>query len=47
VAYFEINEKDRARSQCNALSKLRAERKLAQPVLSNAARLCSWSNAPY
>jgi len=47
VAYFEINEKDRARSQCNALSKLRAERKLTQPMLSNAARLCSWSNAPY
>lgn len=47
VAYFEIGEKDRARSQCNALWKLRAKGKLAEPVLSNATRLCSWSNAPY
>jgi len=47
VAYFEINEKDRARPQCGALSKLRGRRKLTQPVLGNAARLCSWSNSPY
>ncbi len=47
VAYFEINEKGQARSQCNALSRLRGKQKLTHPVLGNAARLCSWSNAPY
>ncbi len=47
VAYFEIGEKDRARSQCDALWKLRAKGKLAEPVLGNATRLCSWSSAPY
>ncbi len=47
VAYFEINEKDQARSQCDTLLKLRGKRKLAQPVLGNAAKLCSWSNAPF
>ncbi len=47
VAYFEINEKGPARLQCDALSKLRGKRKLTQPVLGNAARLCSWSNAPF
>jgi tetratricopeptide (TPR) repeat protein len=47
VAYFEINEKDQARLQCGVLSNLRGKQKLTQPVLGNAARLCSWSNAQF
>jgi tetratricopeptide (TPR) repeat protein len=42
VAYFQINEKDQARLQCDALSKLLGKQKLTQPVLGNAVRLCSW-----
>lgn len=44
VAYFKIREKERARSQCDALLKLREKGKLTQPLLGNASRHCSWSN---
>jgi hypothetical protein len=44
VAYSDINEKDLARSQCDALLKLREKGKLTQPLLGKATRLCSRSN---
>jgi tetratricopeptide (TPR) repeat protein len=47
AAYFRANERDRAREECDIMFNMRSKKKLPQPVLSNAARLCSWPKAIY
>jgi len=47
VAYFRADERDKAREECDIMFNMRNKKKLLQPVLSNATRLCSWPKAIY